>query len=180
VFGIFRYLVVLEALSGALIVGCVAYLAQRGRTRIAIVAALTLVLLGTTRYGWGWGRAEFGETYFDVRAPAIAPNALVIMGHSHPMAYAAPFFRADARFVSPANNLVNLGQRNGLARRAEDLIRGHAGPLYLLQYKRVDDDDRKILAYFEIASDEAACIPVPSSWEIDDMRICPLRRASAR
>jgi hypothetical protein len=176
VFGIFRYLVVLEVLSGALIVACVTYIAQRGRARIAIVAALALLLVTTTRIGWGWGRAEFGATYFDVRAPAIAPNALVIMGYSHPMAYAAPFFRSDARFVSPANNLINLGERNGLARRAEELIRGHAGPMYLLQNKLVNDHDRKTLRYFGLASDEAACTPVHSSWEPVGMRICPLAK----
>lgn len=175
-FGIFRYLVVLEVLSGALIVGGVTYIAQRGRVRIAIVAALAILLVATTRLGWGWGRAEFGDAYFDIRAPAIAPDALVIMGYSHPMAYAVPFFRGDARFVSPANNLVDLGDRNRLARRAQELIRGHEGPLYLLQHKLVNDHDRKTLRYFGLASDEAACVPVPSSWDNDAMRICPLAR----
>jgi hypothetical protein len=178
VFGIFRYLVALEVVSGALIVGAVLYIAQRGRTRIAIVAVLAFLLVGTTRYG-GWGRAEFGDSYFDVRAPRIQPGALVIVGYAHPMAYAAPFFRADARFVSPANNLIGLGQRNRLARRAEELIRGHSGPLYLLQYKVLNGHDRKTLRYFGLASDEAACVPVPSTWDIDHMRICLLRRVSA-
>ena len=84
--------------------------------------------------------------------------------------------RGDARFVSPANNLVDLGDRNRLARRAQELIRGHEGPLYLLQHKLVNDHDRKTLRYFGLASDEAACVPVPSSWDNDAMRICPLAR----
>ena len=40
----------------------------------------------------------------------------------------------------------------------------------------VNDHDRKTLRYFGLASDEAACVPVPSSWDNDAMRICPLAR----
>ena len=180
VFGIFRYLVALEAISGALIVGGILYIVRHGRARIALVAVLAVLLVGTTRMGWGWGRAEFGSSYFDVRAPQIAPAALVIVGYSHPMAYAVPFFRPDARFVSPANNFLVLGQRNRLAQRAEQLVRDHPGPLYILQYKVLNDHDAKTLQYFGLESQVAACVPVPSSWDIDHMRICPLRRISGR
>jgi hypothetical protein len=127
--------------------------------------------------GWGWGRGEFGDTYFDLRAPELAPASLVIVGYRHPMAYAIPFFRRDARFVSPANNFILPGQRNALARRAEELVRNHRGPLYLLEYKERNGHDVRTLQYFGLASNEAACIPVPSSFDANYLRVCPLVRA---
>jgi hypothetical protein len=174
-FGIYRYLAALEVVSGALIVGCVIYLAPRGKVRVAVVLVLTTLLLATTRVGWGWGRAEFGERYFDVRAPALPPDSLVIVGYRHPMAYAIPFFRADARFVSPANNFLDLNQRNRLAVRAAELIRGHKGPRFLLEYKERNGHDVRTLAHFGLESAEADCVPVRSSMDIDYMRICPLK-----
>jgi hypothetical protein len=174
-FGIYRYLVPLEATSGALIVASVLYVWRGGRWRLAVVAILTVLLVGTTRPGT-WGRIEFGDSYFDVKAPEIAPDALVIMGYRHPMAYAAPFFRPGTRFVSPANNFLDVQQRNLLARRAAELIRGHRGPLYLLAYKELDPFDERTLAHFNLVLDEPGCKMVRSSMDIDYMRICPLRR----
>ena len=178
-FGIYRYLLVLEVLSGALIVGCVLYLARRGSARMATVAILAVLLVGTTRMGWGWGRTEFGETYFDVRAPGISANALVIVGYANPMAYAIPFFRPDARFVSPANNLIGLGQRNRLSRQADELIRSHTGPLYLLEYKVRNGHDARTLEYFGLQAREETCLPVPSSADVGYLRICPVERRAA-
>ena len=174
-FGIYRYLVPLEALSGALIIGCVLYILRRGRWQLAVTVALTLALVGTTRHG-GWGRINFGSTYFDVAAPELPANSLVIMGYGHPMAYAAPFFRPGTRFVSPANNFMNVQQRNRLARRADELIRGHRGPAYLLEYRERLPHDERTLAHFELASHDALCQPVRSSMDIDYMRLCPLTR----
>jgi hypothetical protein len=179
VFGIYRYLAALEVLSGALIVGCVLYIAPRGRVRMVIVVVLTGLLVGTTRMGGGWGRAEFGKTYFDLVAPELAPNALVIIGYSYPLAYAAPFFRADARFVSPANNFIMPGESHRLAKQADELIRGHRGPLYQLQIDPVLAQDPRTLAYFGLVRDEPGCRRVRSSYDNNQLRICPLRRSGS-
>ena len=173
-FGIYRYVATLEVVAGALIVGCVVYLAPRGKVRVGLVLLITVLLVATTRVGWGWGRVEFGERYFDVQAPALPPDSLVIVGYRHPMAYAIPFFRPDVRFVSPANNFLDLNQRNRLATRAAELIRSHSGPLYLLEYKERLPHDRRTLDHFGLESRDEGCQPVPSSMDADYMRICPL------
>jgi len=176
VFGIYRYLAALEVVSGALIVGCVMYLARRGVARVAVVVALTALLVGTTRPG-GWGREPFEKRhFFDVVVPEVSRDSLVILGYTHPLAYVAPFFPSDARFVSPHNNFIGLGQKNRLARRAEELVRGHRGPLYLLQYEMLRPGDKKTLDYFDLTLDRPACRVVRSSMDTDAMRLCPLRR----
>jgi hypothetical protein len=175
-FAIYRYLVVLEAISGALIVGCILYLTGRGRLRLALVLALAALLVGTTRHG-SWGRIAFGTRYFDVAVPKVEANALVVLGYSHPLAYAAPFFPPDARFVSPANNFIHPGQRNRLARKADELIRGHAGPRYYLQYRELGPMDLRVLEQLGLALDTPRCQPVPSSLDDNHMQLCPLVRA---
>jgi len=178
-FGIYRYLVVLELLSGAIIVGCVLYLARRGRVRVAVVVVLALLLVGTTRHG-AWGRLPFGPAYFDVVVPPMPPGSLVIVGHRHPLAYAIPWFPRDARFVSPANNFLAIGQGNLLARRADELIRGHRGPIYMLQHEERTAHDERTLAHFGLFADDAACRVVRSSMDEDRLRVCPLRPVGSR
>lgn len=172
-YGIYRYLVPLELVSGALIVGCVMYVFPRGRVQVAIVLVLAVLLVGTTRPG-SWGRVAFGDRYFDVAPPAIPSDSLVILGYRHPLAYAAPFFTPGVRFVSPVNNFLDLGQRNRLARAADEAIRGHRGPRWFLSYKVRTPHDARTLAYFGLALEEAGCLVVPSSFDEDHLRLCPV------
>ena len=172
-FSVYRYLVPLELVSGALIVACLGSLLRPPALRRAGVVVALALLLGTTRF-IGWERVPFGERYFQVSVPGVAPGALVIVGHGHPMAYAIPFFPRDARFVSPVNNLLTLGQRNLLARRIEALAREHPGPLYLLEYRREPDLNEPTLARFALS--RADCAVVKSDLDRDAMHLCRLER----
>ena len=172
-FSIYRYLVPLEMLSGALIVACVVVMVRHGLVRRAALVGLTALLLGTTRF-IGWERVPFGERYFNVALPAVQANALVIVGHIHPMAYAIPFFPRDARFVSPANNLLTPGQRNVLSRRIEALAMEHDGPLYLLEYRGEPEINDAMLARFTLARQD--CKRVRSDLDRDAMQLCTLER----
>jgi hypothetical protein len=118
VFGIYRYLVPLELVSGALVVACIAWLVPGINARRA-AAAIVVVLLVTTTRTASWGRLDFRGAYFDVSVPDVAPHSLVIMAPSEPMSYAIPFFRPDARFVYPWNNLLHYSHAtSSRARRA--------------------------------------------------------------
>ena len=173
-YGIYRYLVPLEMLSGPLIVGCLAYLVRpRFARELAVVAAAAL-LVGTTSKA-DWGHLPFRGAYFDVAVPEILPRALVIVGPFDPMAYAIPFFRHDARFVSPKNNFLDLGQGNLLERRAAQLIATHPGPLYSLDMKpfpRVDP----VLAHFGLVRDPASCLPIRSYLDDSSLQVCRVQR----
>jgi len=174
-YGIYRYLVPLELVSGALIVACVLYLVPRQPLRYAAVILLACLVVGTTRPG-SWGRIEFGRMYFDVAVPELPPRSLVIVGYAHPMSYVIPFFRADARFVSPANNFILPGEKHRLAVRIEEAIRAHDGPLFMLHYGAREPRDEATLRYFGLAAEDAACQPIASSMSWNAMRLCPLRR----
>ena len=174
-FGIYRYLVPLELVSGALSVGCALYLLRGMKARYAAVAALALLLIGTTR-PMSWGRIPFGHGYFEVKVPELAPNALVIVGYSHPMSYVLPFFRSDARFVSPANNFLMPEQKNQLAQHIGAVIRKHEGPLYLMEYRNRVPQDEATLRHFGLAFDAAPCARIRSPLSDDFMQVCRLGR----
>ena len=175
-FGIYRYLVPLELLSGPLIVGCLLYLVRGRGLRYLVVAILGGLLLGTTR-PMSWGRIPFGSEYFEVKVPPLAPNALVIVGYSHPMSYVIPFFPADARFVSPANNFLMPDQGNLLALRAADIIRTHRGPIYLMEYRARLQQDEATLKHFALQFDAAPCEGIRSTFSDNFMQLCRLSRS---
>ena len=175
-FAIYRYLVPLELLSGPLIVGCVLYLLRGRAARYIALAILTGLLLGTTR-PMNWGRIPFGNAYFEVKAPELPPNALVILGHSHPMAYVIPFFRRDARFVSPSSNFLAPGQGNRLAKRVEEVIRTHDGPIFLVEYRLREARDEATLRHFGLAFEATPCQGIRSSMSDHFMQVCRLTRS---
>ena len=174
-FGIYRYLVPLELLSGPLIIGCLLFLLQGRVLRYVAVGVLAVLLLGTTR-PMSWGRIPFGHEYFEVKVPPLEPNALVIVGYSHPMSYVIPFFRPDARFVSPANNFLMPDQGNLLAKRAADLIRAHRGPIYLMEYRARVPQDEATLKHFGLAFDATPCEGIRSTFSDNFMQVCRLSR----
>ncbi len=174
-FGIYRYLVPLEALSGPLIVGCAIYLVPGTGPRRIAIAVLAVALVATTRPA-DWGRVAFGSRYFNVSAPDLPPRSLVIIGHSHPMAYAIPFFRADARFVTPASNFLDPGQSNLLARRVAGIVRAHDGPIYLLDHREPAPQTQVTLRQLGLERDALACEIVKSDLDADAMHVCRVHR----
>lgn len=176
IYAIYRYLVPLEMLSGPLIVGGVLYLVRIRAVRALAVVAVAAFLVATTRKA-DWGHLPFRGAYFDVMVPEILPDALVIVGPFDPMAYAIPFFRHDARFVSPKNNLLEPGQDNLLARRAASLIANHRGPLYSLDqapFPRADP----VLAHFGLVRDPASCLRIRSYLDDSSLQVCRVARGA--
>jgi hypothetical protein len=172
-FGIYRYVIPLEMLSGPLAVAGILYLIRGPRTGYAVMITLTALLVGTTRK-MGWERTGFGERYFEVSVPAVDAGALVVLAPHHPMAYVAPFFPGAVRFVSPWNNFLVPGQASGLAHAAAGAIARHDGPIYLLDAASESPETRALLGHFRLA--RGACRPVRSNLDADALRLCRLRR----
>ncbi len=173
-FGIYRYLVPLEMLAGPLIVGCALYLVPGRQPRRVAVVILAVLLIATTRAA-SWGRVDFRGAYFDVAVPDVAPRSLVIVGPYEPMAYAIPFFRPDARFVSPWNNLLHFTQTNLLSRRIREVIDRHPGAIYTLDF-RGQDSVNAALTHYGLARDDGSCLPIRSNLDTSAMRICRVHR----
>ena len=175
-FGIYRYLVPLEMLSGPLIVGCMLYLVRGLNARRVSIALLAILLIGTTREA-SWGRLDFRGAYFDVGVPEVAPRSLVILGPYDPMSYAIPFFRPDTRFVSPWNNFLHFSQSNRLSRQIRDVVAAHPGAIYTLDLRGRDDVNAALQSY-GLARDESTCLPIRSYLDFSMMRLCRVHRAT--
>ena len=173
IFAIFRYLVPLELLSGALIVGAVRLLVRDRGMRYALVAVLTVLLIGTTR-PMSWGRVPFGREYFEIAVPPVEPKSLVIAGYVHPLSYLIPSFSPDTRFVSPANNFMLLDQTNLLEKRAAETIRSHPGPIYLREHRQRLPQDTWTAERFGLEFGE--CLPIVAAMSANEPQLCRMRR----
>ena len=177
-FGIYRYLVPLEMLSGPLIVGCVIYLVPGRNARRALLVVLVALLVGTTRTA-NWGRLDFRGAYFDVAVPDLAPRALVIMGFAEPMSYAIPFARPDARFVYPWNNFLQYDQHNLMAERARAVIGEHRGAIYSMAFENSGNLAR-LLGQYGLERDTRSCLPIRSYLDTSAIRLCRVYRKEDR
>jgi hypothetical protein len=177
VFGYYRYLVPVEFISGIVIVGCALYLLKGTNARRWGVAILALALIATTHKP-DWGRLEYRKHYLDVAVPELPARSLVIIGVSDPMAYVIPFFRADARFVSPHNNFLRVGQKNLLARRATEVIARHDGPIFALDVVATSTIEES-LAPYGLARDLAGCRGITSNHDSNALRVCPVHRVAS-
>ena len=177
-YGIYRYLVPLELLSGPLIVGALVMICRTAAQRAAAIGVVTLALVTTTQPP-DLGRLPFRGAYFDVAPPDIAPHSLVILGPYDPMSYAIEFLRADARFVSPNNNFLNYSQRNLLEQRIHALIASHEGPLYSLDL-RAHDRLADILEHFGLERVRSTCLPIRSYLDDSAMQLCRLERMAKK
>ena len=173
VFAIFRYLVPLEILSGALLVGGIRFLLRDLSPRYVAAGVLTVLLIGTTR-PMSWGRMPFADKYFDIRVPPVEANSLVIVGYVHPLSYLIPSFPPDTRFVSPANNFMLLDQRNLLEKRAAETIANHRGPIYLLEHRTRLPQDTWTAQRFALDIGECEFVTAPMSG--NEVRLCRMTR----
>lgn len=136
-FGIYRYTVFLEFLSGPLIVAAAYRFTRPGAQRISILALLTVWLLATTE-PQQWGRSALGDRFVDVQTPTVEPYSLVFLVGNDPQAYVIPFMEPTARYIGINNNYLRTGQDNYSMTLIRGLIAEHQGLIYALFGPRLD------------------------------------------
>jgi hypothetical protein len=127
---IYRYLMPLELLSGAVLIHLLAR-SVPPRWLPATAAVVSALAIVTVRYP-GWGRIDYGSHYFDVSVPPVAPNAVVLLLADEALSFALPYFPPDGRFLGANNNINDPWRHNRLAQEISRIVREHAGPLYSL------------------------------------------------
>ena len=173
-FSILRYLVLLEVLSGPLLITLLAPLLARAPARRAVAGGMALAvgLLAVTVVP-DWGHAPPGPRVVAVRPPVFAPGSLVLLLDPSPMAYVAAFVPASVRFVGADNNLVQPGGTGRLARAVAAAIRDQRGPIWGLEEDRAIADTT--LRAYGLARGPG-CVRVRSNLDGDAIRACPLVR----
>jgi Glycosyltransferase family 87 len=113
-FGIYRYAVALEMLTGVLTMASLISICRRSLSRAGAALVVSTVVMATTVYpDWGHGEhpsagirpAAYGERYVDVHVPRLPPHSLVLIATEAPVAYFIPF--AEPRRATSASRTAS-------------------------------------------------------------------------
>jgi hypothetical protein len=169
---IYRYLVPLDLLTGALIVGL---LRKLGPPRFAIVAAalVAVTLIATTRFA-NWGRIDFGDRWFKVvQMPPVETNAVVLITTGEAVSYIIPMLPASSRYVGALNTIVDPSHRTKLVDTVRSIVRDHPGPLYQLTHPLTEG--KEVLATYHLAR-TTACAVIVTNMPTTPLELCRLVR----
>lgn len=179
-YGIYRYLFAVEMLCSVVICAvAMQHWPARWPRYTVLLAALVLIGL-TNRPGWGRDH-RFSTPMIDVQFPSLPADALVITSSIHPLAHAIAFLPPQIGAVAVANNFMDPQRCTRLQQRAEQTLRTHQGPLYLLRETASKDPDPlgdRYQLYGLRISDQ--CQPVRDSLRKGKIELCPLAQVVAR
>jgi hypothetical protein len=182
VFGIYRYAVALEMVSGIVAVGGTMWVVQNGKARVLVSALLLGAAFGTTVYpDWGHGAhpsaemhvARFGDKYIDVRVPPLPANSLVLLATTAPVAYFIPFAEPTARYLGIDNNMLSATQDNLLAAEVGRLMQTPGPPKFILNVDAFDGTKLNgLLARYGLTLDASPCRRIRSNIEEHVLSLC--------
>ena len=174
VFGVYRYFIPLELLGSFLIVYGLWRLFPPVKWRSVVLACVCLGIAGYTDRP-KWGRKRFGDSYFDVRAPALPKGSLVLMYGDKGLSYLLPFLGTEHRYVRLTSNLTGPSQKHGMARRIEKAIREHDGPIFVIRQTVEDGTLRGLLLFYGLAEAEPPrCLQLRSVVD-NDIQLCAVK-----
>ncbi|MDB5397713.1 MAG: hypothetical protein JWM91_5219 [Rhodospirillales bacterium] len=182
-FGIYRYLIPLEMLSGLVIVSAAAMLPLRSGVRLAIMVVL---LGGAQVMAWKGEEPRFSwqGPYVGVTVPPIADpaNTLILMTENAPMAYVIPAFPKEIPFLRIQGWMIGSKDTSSmLGAEMHRRVAEHKGPILGLYWPVEHEATVGAFADYGLKLDDAACKPVESNIQepIDQghpLLLCPLIR----
>lgn len=172
VYGIYRYLLPLEALCSLLIVGAVSVLFARKRPLLAMLAAMLLVIVPTKHPNWG--RDPFRTPMIAVKFPPLPAGSVVLTSTEHPVAYAVAFLPREVPAMAVRNNFMDPERCTRLQMRVERTVATHPGPLWLLRPVHPDAVANERIALYGL-SVSGACTQLDNN--MGELELCPLARA---
>jgi hypothetical protein len=173
-FGLYRYAVALEMLTGVVAMGALIWLVESSRIRIIAAMALLAVATTTTVYP-DWGRGQYGERYVDVHVPALPPNSVVLIATWDPAAYFIPFAEPTAQYLGIENNYLQLSQNNKLAVEVKRIMRTPGRPKFVLSVGESNPNElNNLLGHFDLKLSASPCQPIRSNLEGYDLSLCPV------
>jgi len=178
-FGIYRYIVFLEALAATVIMlALILILPRRPVVSLACFAALTAVAIPVTVHP-NWGHGRHGARIMDVATMPVRPGDLVVSVDDSPMAYLVPLMPPDIRAIGLASNFVRPDQDHGLMRRIRAAIQQHAdGAIWAVAEGSTPPAKRdRVLAAYNLELG-GGCMLVRSSFEPAGHQFCPVRKRS--
>lgn len=153
VFGIYRYIVVLEMLAPIVIWILISAVFSSQRVRLVSMLTICIVLIVTTR-PMDWERTTWQERYFNVKVPELSDpkRTLTLMAGMAPLAYLVREFPPSVRFVRIQSNFHGAPRDSQiLDNRIRHIILEHQGPLYALFHSDEEAIARRAFNDFSLA-----------------------------
>jgi hypothetical protein len=170
---IYRYLVPLDLLTGALIVGLLWKLCPP-RFFIATATLVAVTLIATTRFA-NWGRIDFDDRWFKaVQIPPVETNAVVLITSGDAVSYIIPMLPASARYLGAMNSIVNPSHPTKLVDTVHTIVREHPGPLYQLTYRQSTEWNEALAIYGLVRT--TACDLIVTNMPTSPLEQCRLVR----
>jgi hypothetical protein len=178
-FGIYRYALVLEMLSGIVTMGALIWLFEDRRLRIAVAIAL-LTTTATTIVYFDWGRGQFGDKYIDVRVPQLPANSVVLMATREPVAYFIPFAEPTVQFIGIENDFLELTQSNKLVSEVKRVMQTPGRLKFIVNVGEFSSDEMKVLLeQFGLRLSTSPCQPIRSNLEEQPLSLCPVETSDS-
>jgi hypothetical protein len=182
-FGIYRYLIPLEMLSGIVIIAAVAALPLKTGARLAIM----VVLLGAAAVmAWKGDEPRFSwkGPYVDVNVPPIADpaNTLIVMTGGSPTAYVIPSFPKEIQFLRIQGWMIGSEDKSSvLGAEMHRRVATHQGPILALYWPVEHDNTVSGLADYGLKLVDADCKTLDTNVQqpVDlghPLLLCPLTR----
>lgn len=177
-FAILRYAVVIEMLSGVMLLAVLRTLPRMApRTLATGLMIAAVIMIGWTRTD-SWGRTYASSDWFGIRgATAIhRPGTVYVIPDGSPLGFMVAAFPADARFVHIGGNLP-LDPKSGLGRDAAEVVR--TAPV-LRSLAGVPDDADGIAALhrFGMVAVPGSCARITT--KVAPIESCLLERSPTR
>ncbi|MCC6946129.1 MAG: hypothetical protein IT539_00035 [Bradyrhizobiaceae bacterium] len=171
-FGIYRYAVVLEMLTGVVIMGAIAWLLEESRRRVAVAILASTIAMVTTVH-LDWGRGDFGDKYVEVSVPPLPRDSIVLVATWDPVAYFIPFAEPKAQYVGIENNYLEWSQHNELAAKVKRLMAAPGRSKFILSVGTFDWRELdSLLQRFGLRLAEQPCQDIHSNLEVHALRLC--------
>jgi len=181
-FGIYRYFLPIEMLTGIVIVGTIIWLIPNHAARVLLAVVALCILMATTKY-FQWGRDTYGKKYIDVLVPNLPRHSLVLIPTNSPVSYFIPFAEPTARYLGIQNNYLNFSQTNNLVHLIKELLKTSPAPKFILvdggTLADLDEDQqrdleatRELLAELRLRINNESCQTIQSSIDRKGPALC--------
>jgi len=177
IFGIYRYFICIEMLSGIVVVGTLARVLTNSAPKqlFASVAVAALALGATKFFPLERYTTAYGQKYIEVEVPSLPKNSVVVALGGEPVSYIVPFAEPSIRFVSIDNNMLKIDQNSGLTKILRSVLADQDAKKFLLKSPgapppQVEQD----LKYLDLKLTGGNCLPIKTNFDERNLQLCPV------
>lgn len=174
-FAIYRYLIVVEALTGAGLIVVMRSIFSRSSNAVVAALAGVTIIANIIVVRPNWGHVPHGNHVISIEPMPIHPGSLVVFADDSPMSYLVPFLPRDTRVISINSNFIRPDQSHGLNRLMAKVVSAHSGPFAVVSASETPETvlDKSLAAYGLSPRD---CAVVRSNFAPSGHKICQAYR----